>query len=331
MLECQLKALVVPTSRASIMEAAASAHGAPHWWSARPRRAGAARRAQALRAHGRAVGHLLRAVEALEAHRGGTPTRLAFALAEALRAPRHADQAPPSPPVDLRVVRPEAQAETEKQSWEHRDVAARDVVMASVWEASAQQGASVLQGVAAPHEAHGATEVCAAAVAPAPHPLAPTETLRQASDRWRWNSGATPFTPAAQAAVTMDVDFHSAPGAAANTAAEPAAAAAGGDSGGGLGVSGRQQSEVQASLVPEPSLQVGDRVEIHGLLGSPELNGRTGRIASFVKETSRVEVRLEGDVTTKGVRATNLRKVVDACADVCSAEWWTRALSAYPR
>ena len=142
----------------------------------------------------------------------------------------------------------------------------------------------------------------------------------------------------------MDVDFHNAQGAAASTAAEPAAAAAGGDSGGGLGVSGRQQSEAQScrealgqgiqigaaelsvaaipkqdppqehpsptSLVPDPSLQVGDRVEIHGLLSSPELNGRRGRIASFVKETSRVEVRLEGDETTKGVRATKLRKVV---------------------
>ena len=227
------------------------------------------------------------------------------------------------------MVRPVAQAETEKQVLEHRDAAARDVAMACVWEASAQQGA---------------TEGCAAEVAPASHPLAPTETSLQASDRWRWNSGAAPFTPATQAAVNMDVDLHSAPGAAVSTAAEPAAAAAGGVSSGGLGVSGRKQNKVclvthsepvrrpksPTSLVPDPSLHVGDRVEIHGLLGSPELNGRRGRIASFVKETERVEVRLAGDVTTKGVRATNLHKVVDTCADVVSADWWTRTLAALP-
>ena len=306
------------------MEAAASSPGASGWWSARPRRAGAARRAQALRAHGRAVGHLLRAVEALEAHRGGTPTRLARALAEALRAPRLGEQASPSPPVDLRLVRLEVQAETEKQVL-HREVAARDEVKASVWDESAQQ-------VASEHEAHGATDVGAAAAASVP--LAPTETFLQASGLWKWNSEAAPFAPAALAADRMDVDEHGAPGATTCTVAEPAAEAVGGDSGADVGARGRQLWEVQGLQQvaseprvvaspeqeppqlrpptchsPEPSLQVGDRVEIQGLQGSPGLNGRRGSIVSFVKATSRFEVRLEGEAATKGVKAANLRKV----------------------
>jgi hypothetical protein len=174
--------------------------------------------------------------------RGGTPTRLALALAEALRGPLHAHQAPLSPPVDRGEVRPGAQAETEKQV-AHSDEATRDLVLASGWEASEQRGASVLQCDAAPHEAHEATGVGAAAVAPVPHPLAPTETLLQASARWRWNSEAAPFTPVSLAAVEMVVDVHSAPVATTSTAAEPAAAAAGG----ALGVRGKEATEVYAA------------------------------------------------------------------------------------
>ena len=74
--------------RASTKEAmAASADAALRWWSARPRRASGARRAQATRAHARAIGHLLGAFDALAVHRGCAATRLSQALAAALQRP----------------------------------------------------------------------------------------------------------------------------------------------------------------------------------------------------------------------------------------------------
>jgi hypothetical protein len=71
---------------------------APPWFSSgRPRRCSAARRLQKQRSHGRAIGHLLGAVNALTSHRGAEPTRLARALAEALGRPLLAQGDPPVP------------------------------------------------------------------------------------------------------------------------------------------------------------------------------------------------------------------------------------------
>ena len=68
----------------------------PWWTSGRPRRSGVARREQAARAQARVVGHLLRGVQLLSAHRGCAPTRLSVALVEALCrvAPAEAPVAP---------------------------------------------------------------------------------------------------------------------------------------------------------------------------------------------------------------------------------------------
>mmetsp|Transcript_16738 Transcript_16738/g.23039 ORF Transcript_16738/g.23039 Transcript_16738/m.23039 type:complete len:266 (-) Transcript_16738:156-953(-) len=59
----------------------------PPWRQGRPRRSGAARREQAVRAHARAVQQLLKGCEALEQHRGCQPSRLGAALAGLLRCP----------------------------------------------------------------------------------------------------------------------------------------------------------------------------------------------------------------------------------------------------
>ena len=70
-----------------------------------------------------------------------------------------------------------------------------------------------------------------------------------------------------QAAVDMDVDLHSAPGAAVSTATQPAAAAAGGDSSDVLGVSckmqsrrnviGPRQGDPAATALPAPGVGAG--------------------------------------------------------------------------
>ena len=56
----------------------------PPWHAARPRRSGAARRAQAQRAQGRAVQVLLRCFVQLASHRGCQPTQLGSALSRLL-------------------------------------------------------------------------------------------------------------------------------------------------------------------------------------------------------------------------------------------------------
>eukprot|EP00930_Biecheleria_cincta_P025971 TRINITY_DN18398_c0_g1_i1.p1 TRINITY_DN18398_c0_g1~~TRINITY_DN18398_c0_g1_i1.p1 ORF type:complete len:416 (+),score=65.09 TRINITY_DN18398_c0_g1_i1:73-1320(+) len=55
-------------------------------------------------------------------------------------------------------------------------------------------------------------------------------------------------------------------------------------------------------------LQVGDRVEIHGLTKSSHLNGRHGRIGSYVASFERYEVVLDGDPDSKAIKGTNIRK-----------------------
>eukprot|EP00931_Biecheleriopsis_adriatica_P104690 TRINITY_DN7932_c0_g1_i2.p1 TRINITY_DN7932_c0_g1~~TRINITY_DN7932_c0_g1_i2.p1 ORF type:complete len:716 (-),score=110.58 TRINITY_DN7932_c0_g1_i2:162-2309(-) len=55
-------------------------------------------------------------------------------------------------------------------------------------------------------------------------------------------------------------------------------------------------------------LQVGDDVEVHSLLGAWELNGRLGRLVSWVEATQRFGVRLEGEMDDKAVKPKNLRR-----------------------
>ncbi|CAL1149083.1 unnamed protein product [Cladocopium goreaui] len=51
----------------------------------------------------------------------------------------------------------------------------------------------------------------------------------------------------------------------------------------------------------EDELQIGDNVEIFGLQGAKDLNGRTGRIVSFVEETQRFGVKLDDGLENKAV------------------------------
>ena len=60
----------------------------PPWMQGRPRRSSAERRAQARRAEGRTCQSLLKAFAELWGHRGGQPTQLGTALAEAPKATR---------------------------------------------------------------------------------------------------------------------------------------------------------------------------------------------------------------------------------------------------
>ena len=57
----------------------------PPWVNGRPRRSGAARRPQALRAEGRTCQRMIKAFAELHSHRGGMPTQLGAALAETLK------------------------------------------------------------------------------------------------------------------------------------------------------------------------------------------------------------------------------------------------------
>ena len=95
---------------------------------------------------------------------------------------------------------------------------------------------------------------------------------------WQWSPAADVFSPAAAAA--SEIDDHN------STAPAQADAASDGSS-------------------LECERFVGEFVEVHSLQGAPALNGRRGRIIKFVKETSRLEVRLEGDEATKGVKPAN--------------------------
>jgi hypothetical protein len=82
-----------------------------------------------------------------------------------------------------------------------------------------------------------------------------------------------------------------------------------------------------ATSPPQPPFHVGQWVQIHGLLGSPELNGRLGRIISFVTETSRIQVCLQGGTATKGIRAANLRTTTSELTRQ-AAKTWTAAQAA---
>ena len=184
----------------------------------------------------------------------------------------------------------------------------------------------MLQGNAIPHEALGSTRVGEAAEAPVPHPLAPTATVLQSSFFGRSYPEAAPFIPASLAEVEMDVDVHSAPGAATSTAAQPAVGMEVDEEGQSIQKVASEKASSHAHPlpsvhIPERSLQIGDFVEIHGLLGSVELNGRRGRIVSFVWTTSRFEVLLEGVKDTIGVKATNPHRFVVARRPFSFSRW----------
>ncbi|CAE8632394.1 unnamed protein product [Polarella glacialis] len=73
----------------------------PTWTAGRPRRSGAARRAQQVRAQGRAIQCILGAVDELALHRGCQPSRLGAALAHILRGgavPKSSPDPTPSKP-----------------------------------------------------------------------------------------------------------------------------------------------------------------------------------------------------------------------------------------
>lgn len=57
-------------------------------------------------------------------------------------------------------------------------------------------------------------------------------------------------------------------------------------------------------------LKIGDEIEIHGLQGAKELNGRKGRLVSFVEATQRFGVAVDGERENKALKPINLHKVV---------------------
>jgi len=80
----------------------------------------------------------------------------------------------------------------------------------------------------------------------------------------------------------------------------------------GSGTSGPSENGTASTGGLPGDLAVGDIVEVHGLQGAKELNGRRGRIVTFVGETQRFGVRLEGDDDTKAVKPANLRRLEQA-------------------
>jgi len=67
-----------------------------------------------------------------------------------------------------------------------------------------------------------------------------------------------------------------------------------------------------ASITSPAAIPDEAQVEIYGLVGAKELNGRRGRIVKFVEDTQRFAVQLDGEEETKGVKPENLRRCLDA-------------------
>lgn len=65
-----------------------------------------------------------------------------------------------------------------------------------------------------------------------------------------------------------------------------------------------------------PDLAVGDEVEIFGLQGAQELNGRQGTIVKIMEETQRYGIKLPGHEEPKAVKAANLTKLRDGEVDL---------------
>jgi len=67
----------------------------------------------------------------------------------------------------------------------------------------------------------------------------------------------------------------------------------------------------------EPCLSIGDRVQLHSLLRSPELNGVCGKIVKPQDpSTGRVDVEIENNGRVLALKTGNLARLCD-CADCC--------------
>merc|ERR1719230_2189788 len=64
-------------------------------------------------------------------------------------------------------------------------------------------------------------------------------------------------------------------------------------------------TELPSSL----DLLVGDTVEIQGLSGAKELNGRRGRLVTFVSCTGRFGVQVDGEEENKAIKPANLKRL----------------------
>ena len=59
---------------------------------------------------------------------------------------------------------------------------------------------------------------------------------------------------------------------------------------------GAAEPSESITLQSSPSLPIGARVELHGLQGKSELNGRRGVVVKFIGSSGRYRVQLEGDM-----------------------------------
>ena len=72
----------------------------------------------------------------------------------------------------------------------------------------------------------------------------------------------------------------------------------------------------------ERGLSIGDRVQLHSLLRSPELNGVAGKIVKTQDpNTGRVDVAIENNGRVLALKPGNLARLCD-CADCCSQLHW---------
>ena len=62
-------------------------------------------------------------------------------------------------------------------------------------------------------------------------------------------------------------------------------------------------------LVEDDRADSGDFVEIHGLTGAPELNGRFGQLTNYCQEAGRFAVRIDGIPGLKAIRRDNTRRL----------------------
>ncbi len=86
---------------------------------------------------------------------------------------------------------------------------------------------------------------------------------------------------------------------------------------GTVGSSVGRRSEVERRRENERGLSIGDRVQLHSLLRSPELNGVCGKIVKPQDpSTGRVDVEIENNGAVIALTPGNLARLCD-CADCC--------------
>ena len=68
-------------------------------------------------------------------------------------------------------------------------------------------------------------------------------------------------------------------------------------------------SDTLSGVAHGPDPTIGDTVEIYGLSGAKELNGRCGTIVAFVQDKQRFGVRLAGGEETKAVKPANVKRL----------------------